>query len=140
MPRCPGHACFYLANRGLQKCRVVLSRMVSAVKEALLLGTLVTKGSFRCQGASLVAQTVRNLPPKPETRVRSLGGKDHLEGEMAAHSVFLPGESHGQRSLADCSPWGRKESDVTEWATLASLQAPVMVRSRVMEPAGRESC
>ena len=28
--------------------------------------------------------------------------------------VFLPGESHGQRSLAGCSPWGRKESDTTE--------------------------
>ena len=27
--------------------------------------------------------------------------------------VLLPGESHGQRSLADCSPWGRKESDMT---------------------------
>ena len=23
-------------------------------------------------------------------------------------SVFLPGKSHGQRSLAGCSPWGRK--------------------------------
>ena len=28
--------------------------------------------------------------------------------------VFLPGESHGQRSLAGYSPWGRKESDLTE--------------------------
>ena len=28
--------------------------------------------------------------------------------------VFLPGESHGRRSLADYSPWGRKESDMTE--------------------------
>ena len=28
--------------------------------------------------------------------------------------VFLPGESHGQRSLAGCSPWGCKESDTTE--------------------------
>ena len=25
--------------------------------------------------------------------------------------VFLPGESHGQRSLVGYSPWGRKESD-----------------------------
>ena len=25
--------------------------------------------------------------------------------------VFLPGESHGQRSLAGCSPWGREESE-----------------------------
>ena len=23
-------------------------------------------------------------------------------------------ESHGQRSLVDCSPWGHKESDTTE--------------------------
>ena len=28
--------------------------------------------------------------------------------------VLLPGESHGQRSLAGYSPWGRKESDTTE--------------------------
>ena len=28
--------------------------------------------------------------------------------------VFLPGEFHGQRSLAGYSPWGRKESDRTE--------------------------
>ena len=28
--------------------------------------------------------------------------------------VFLPGKSHGWRSLAGCSPWGLKESDMTE--------------------------
>ena len=28
--------------------------------------------------------------------------------------VFLPGEPHGQRSLAGYSPWGRKKSDMTE--------------------------
>ena len=28
--------------------------------------------------------------------------------------VFLPGESHGQRSLVRYSPWGRKESDMNE--------------------------
>ena len=28
--------------------------------------------------------------------------------------VFLPGESHGQRSLAGYSPWGHKESDINE--------------------------
>ena len=28
--------------------------------------------------------------------------------------VFLPGEFHGQRSLVGCSPWGHKESDLTE--------------------------
>ena len=28
--------------------------------------------------------------------------------------VFLPGKSHGQRSLVGYSPWGRRESDTTE--------------------------
>ena len=47
-------------------------------------------------------------------RVRSLGGEDPLEEGMATHSIFLPGESHGQKSLVDYSPWGRKESDTAE--------------------------
>ena len=47
---------------------------------------------------------------------QSLGREDPLEEGMATHSVFLPGESHGQRSLAGYSPWGCccKESDRTE--------------------------
>ena len=36
--------------------------------------------------------------------------------------VFLPGESHGQRSLADYSPWGRKQSQ-----TWLSTHAPPLV-------------
>ena len=28
--------------------------------------------------------------------------------------VFLPGKSHGQRSLVGCSPWGCEELDTTE--------------------------
>ena len=38
---------------------------------------------------SLVAQTVKRLPAMWETRVRSLGGKDPLEKEMATHSSTL---------------------------------------------------
>ena len=41
-----------------------------------------------------------------ETRVRSLDREDPLD-------VFLPGKSHGQRSLAGYSPWGHKELDLT---------------------------
>ena len=29
--------------------------------------------------------------------------------------VLLPRKSHGRRSLVGCSPWGHKESDMTEW-------------------------
>ena len=52
-----------------------------------------------------------------KTRVQSLGQEDPLEKEMATYSVFLPGESHGQKSLVGYSPWGRKESDMTEQLT-----------------------
>ena len=44
-----------------------------------------------------------------------------MEKEMETTPVFLPGESHGQRSLVGCSLWGHKESDKTEQPTL-SLQ------------------
>ena len=30
-------------------------------------------------------------------------------------SEQAPGDGEGQGSLACCSPWGRKESDTTEW-------------------------
>ena len=41
-----------------------------------------------------------------ETLVRSLGWEDPLKEIMATTPVFIPGESHGQSSLAVCSPWG----------------------------------
>ena len=47
---------------------------------------------------------VKNLPAIQET----LGWEDPLEKGMATYSVFLPGESHGQRSLVGYSPWSHK--------------------------------
>ena len=58
--------------------------------------------------ASLVAQLVKNLPAVQEAWVRSLGQEDSLDKEMATHSVFLPGKSHGQKSLVGYSPLGCK--------------------------------
>ena len=40
-------------------------------------------------GASLVAQTVKNLPAVQETWVRSLGWEDPLEKRMATHLNIL---------------------------------------------------
>ena len=42
------------------------------------------------------------------------GLKDPLEKEMTTDSSFLPGESHGQRSLVGYSPWACKELEITE--------------------------
>ena len=42
-----------------------------------------------------------------ETQVRFLSWEDS-PGEESATPVFLPGKSHGQRSLVGYSPWGHK--------------------------------
>ena len=67
-----------------------------------------------------MALLLKNPPAMRETWVQSLGWEDPLEEEMATPhplppaTILLPGEFHGQRSLAGYSPCGRKESDVTE--------------------------
>ena len=61
---------------------------------------------------------VKNQPAMQEpqeTRVQSLGqGRSPGGGHGNPLPVFLPGESHGQRSLVGYSPQGCKESDMTE--------------------------
>ena len=95
----------------------------------------------------MVAQIVKNLPLVWKTWVQSLVGKtpwvqslvgkipwvQSLVGKIPwrrtwqATPVFLPGEPHGQRSLAAYSPWGHKESDMTNhstsWASLVVQMA-----------------
>ena len=67
--------------------------------------------------ASPVAQRVKHLPVMRKSQVWSLGWEDPLEKEMAPHSSIFE-KSHGQRSLVAYSPWGCKESDMTEWLHL----------------------
>ena len=62
---------------------------------------------------------VKNLPAMQETWVQSLVGKIPWRREWLPTPVFLPGESHGQRSLVGCVPWGHKESDTTEQLILS---------------------
>ena len=61
---------------------------------------------------------VKNLPAMQETRFNAWVGKMPWRREWLPTPVFLPGEYHGQRSLAGYSPQGRKESDITERLTL----------------------
>ena len=70
--------------------------------------TYINYTDFQIKGASQVAQMIKNLPAIQESRVRSLGWKDHLEKKMATHSSILAWKSHGQRSLP--------------WATVQGLQ------------------
>ena len=49
-------------------------------------------------------------------QIQSLGWEDPQEDGWQPTPVFLPEESHGQRSLAGYSSYSCKESDTTEAA------------------------
>ena len=68
--------------------------------------------------ASQVALGAKNLPANTGD-IRDTGsipgsGRSPGGGHGNPNPVSLAGESHGQRSLAGYSPWGRKEMDTTE--------------------------
>ena len=71
---------------------------------------------------SLVAQMIKRLPAMQETRIQSLDWEDPLEKKWPPTPVFLPGESHGWRSLVGYTVQGvSKESDTTERLHFLSL-------------------
>ena len=53
-----------------------------------------------------------------ETRLDPWVGKIPWRRKWQPTPVFLPGESHGQRSLVGYGPWGPKELDTSEQLTL----------------------
>ena len=61
--------------------------------------------------ASLVAQTVRSLPAMWETQIRSPGGEDPLEKEMATHSSILAWRIPWMEKPGGLQSMGPKESD-----------------------------
>ena len=75
----------------------------------------------------LVAQLVKNPPAMQETRVQSLSREDPLEKKWKPSPVFLPGESHGQRSLVGYGPGSHKKSDTSAVTKNASMQCGVCV-------------
>ena len=73
--------------------------------------------------------------PRFDPRVRKIPWRR----EWQPTPVFLPRESHGQRSLAGCSPWGRMESDATEWLTHMSVVS-IVFRSFLDGRPGLDTC
>ena len=61
---------------------------------------------FRASQVVLVVKT----PPANAGGIRDAGSIPGSGGGRARQPtpVFLPGESHGRRSLVGCSPWGRR--------------------------------
>ena len=63
---------------------------------------------------------VKNPPAMQEMHVQSLGWEDPQRREWLPTPVFLPGESHGQRSLVGYHLWGCKELE--SWTCLGTKQ------------------
>ena len=71
---------------------------------------------------SLVAQMAKHLPAVRETRVQSLDWEDSLEEEMTTHSGILAWTIPWTEEAGELySPWGLKESDMTERLILSLL-------------------
>ena len=64
-----------------------------------------------------MAHLVKNPPAMWEAPIRFLSQEDALEEGMYSSME----NSQGQRSLVSCSPWGPKESDVTERLSTAHI-------------------
>ena len=71
--------------------------------------------------ASLVAQSVKNLPAVKETRVRSLGWEDPLEKEMATHSSILAWKISWTEEPGGLQSIGSQKSGTTERLKLIYL-------------------
>ena len=69
---------------------------------------------FMCLLGFPGGSAVKNLPAMQETRFDPWVRKICWRRKWQPTPVLLPGKSHGQRSLIGYSPWGHKESDMTE--------------------------
>ena len=61
-------------------------------------------------------------------------GKIPWRRKWQPNPVFLPGEFHGQRSLAGYSPWGRKELDMTEHPTATTTLYCFLLSFTILYP------
>ena len=97
------------------------------------------KKKFKCLISCVLPSdsAVQNLLAMQVTPVHFLGPEDSPGGGSGNPRIFLPGESHGQRSLAGYSPRGCKESDVTDRLSRPSAltEAHLFHASKVSKPA-----
>ena len=70
-------------------------------------------GAQQNNRASLVAQTVKNLPAVQETRIQFLGQEDPLEKEMATHPSILAWEIPWTEELGGLQSMASQESDTS---------------------------
>ena len=94
------------------------------------LAQTISSGLVYTQVACVWASQVVHWQETQETQVQPLLWKIPWRREWQPIPVFLPGESHGQRSLEGFSPYGRKESDTKP---LSTQHMEISVCNQVLE-------
>ena len=103
----------YLATLAISCLLIIV--FLTGVRQYLILVLIWT--SLMINGNFPTCSVVKNLPANAcqcrRQRFHPWVRKVPWRSKWQTTSVFLLGESHGQRSLESCSPWGLKESDMT---------------------------
>ena len=86
-------------------------------------GACVYAQGFPCGSA---VKNLSAVQEAQEMQVQSLGQKVPWSRKWQSMAVFLPGKSHGQRSLVGYIPQGGKESDTTEGLSMHAMKMTKM--------------
>ena len=81
---------------------------------ALQVDSLPAEPPYSHYGAVITTVHLQNFSSSQTETLYPLNWNIPWRREWQATLVFLPGKFHGQRSLVGYSPWGHKESDMTE--------------------------
>ena len=114
-------------NPSLIPWLLIECKFFSACVQATHATALHSKDAFVITGPAAPLPPRRLSSEESASSASSIPGSGRsLEEEMAT-LVFLPGKSHGQRSLVGCSVSGLKKSDMTEVTELSLVREPATV-------------
>ena len=120
----PWHTSFRICNQSVAPCPVLTVAFSPAYRFLKRQVRWSAIPIFFTVFQSLLWSTQSNFPGGSDGKASAynpgdmglIPGSRRSSGEGNGNPLlYLPGKSHGQRSLVDCSPWGHKESDTTEW-------------------------
>ena len=83
---------------------------------------------------------VKNLPANIRDKGLIPGSEDPLEEDTATHSSILTWEIPWTESLVGYSPWGRRESDMTEHTAHTQIIIPAIINENGMYLSGICCC
>ena len=88
---------------------------------------LCTKFSTNILDSGFSGGSLIKNPPANSRDPSLIPGSQRFPGERNGNPLqFLPGKSHGQKSLAGYSPWSGKESDTTEQLNTTRLYSALL--------------